>query len=123
MKIFSERVALYVDDEVLVALDGATALQDMGFADVVMAHTRDSALKLLSETPIDIAILDINLGRGETSFEIAARANELGVKVVFTTGYQVNDLPEFLRVHQILEKPVTTERLRTAMETTLRKDP
>lgn len=50
---------------------------------------------LENDTP-DIALLDVNLGREETSFSVAIKLHEMGVPIVFLSGYSpsVVDVPE-----------------------------
>ena len=64
-------MALCLDDEVLVSLDLGDTLREFGIGEVLTASTLESARALVADRRIDVAVLDINLGQGETSFEIA----------------------------------------------------
>lgn len=83
--------ALYVEDEILIALDGQDILSSLGFGEVRMAHTLDDGLKLLEDQEIDFALLDINLGNDETTAPIAEQMTKRGTPFVFATGYNAGE--------------------------------
>ncbi|WP_171060709.1 response regulator [Poseidonocella sp. HB161398] len=107
---------LCLDDEVLVAIDMAEILAERGFSDVSTAFTLRSAGELLDRKPIRLAILDVNLGHGETSFEIARRIEEAGGTVVFASGYGMSQLPEEFHGNTILSKPIHENALTAALD-------
>ncbi|MBE3638330.1 response regulator [Mangrovicoccus algicola] len=111
-----DRAVLCLDDEVLVAIDMADMLSENGFSDVSTAFTLRSAAELLERKEIGLAILDVNLGHGETSFEIARRVEEAGGTVVFASGYGAAQLPEEFRGNTILSKPIHERALTAALD-------
>lgn len=78
---------LYVEDEPLIAMDGEAMLREIGFDDVVVALTLADAQAAIDTQGFDLALMDINLGSGETSMPIAATLSERGTRVVFASGY------------------------------------
>jgi PAS domain S-box-containing protein len=82
------RRVLLVEDEPLVALEAAAALEELGCEVVGPAATLEEALRLAaSEAPrLDVAVLDVNLG-GRASFPVADLLAGHGVPVVHVTGY------------------------------------
>ena len=67
------------------------------------------------ETQLDAALLDINLGRGETVYPVADRLNELGIPYLFATGdVRVIDDPAH-RARPRLNKPVSRGDLLRAL--------
>ena len=106
---------LCLDDEVLVAIDVADALRDLGFEDVTTAFTVKGAREVLEAKPIAIAVLDVNLGHGETSFEIARKVAAEGGAVVFASGYNASGLPEEFRDSPLVSKPIHEKLLARAL--------
>ena len=108
-------VVLLVEDNMIIALDAEDMLLSLGADRVIVASTAADALHLLeSETP-SFALLDVNLGL-HTSFAIAARLREMGVRHMFATGYGngINYPPEH-RSTLAITKPYTSETIANAL--------
>ena len=76
---------LILDDEALILMDLRFALEDEG-ATVSEARTANAALELIAAQTPDVAVLDVNLGRGRTCEPVALRLRELGVPFLLHTG-------------------------------------
>jgi len=63
---------LIVEDDPIIALEIAHVLRTEGYRIAGTAHSAVRAVDMLASNDIDFAILDINLGRGETGIEVAA---------------------------------------------------
>lgn len=83
----SNRHALYVEDEVLIGLEGKRILLRMGFASVTLAHDLSAACNHVKIHPIDFALLDIDLAKGTTSLDLARELDDAGVPIVFASGH------------------------------------
>jgi light-regulated signal transduction histidine kinase (bacteriophytochrome) len=83
--LLAGKTVLLVEDNMIIAMDGEDALRDLG-AEVVTAATVGRALEAIAITPIDMAVLDFNLGQ-ETSILVADKLAEKGVPFLFATGY------------------------------------
>lgn len=82
-----QRKLLVVEDEVLVAMQMAMLMENLGWSIVGPASSLKEADQLLAdEEEIDFAILDVNL-RGESVFPIAETLHQRGVPILFHTGY------------------------------------
>lgn len=77
---------LIVEDEPLTALDLRYACEDAGFQAVVVTTSRQAMEALGSNTAITGAILDLNLGRGESCEAIARALRERDIPFVVHTG-------------------------------------
>jgi CheY-like chemotaxis protein len=109
------RRVLIVEDEYFVADDIARALEKLGAVVVGPLASRDEALALFaSQTPIDVAVLGINL-RGEAIYPLADALRRRGVPFVFTTGYAEASVPEAYRSIQRWEKPFDADKLVEAL--------
>lgn len=98
---------LLVEDEPLVAMMMEDLLTDLGCARVETFAALGPAMSWLERqaAPPDGAVLDVNLGGGETVFPLAAALRDRGVPFVFATGYGVLPSSGFADAPLIL-KPV-----------------
>lgn len=95
---------LYVEDEVIVALDVAEGLADeLGF-DVHVVHNLSAAQAKCDCTAFDFALLDMNLGNGERSIGLGLKLAQKGTHVVFASGYNRDEIDE-IKSFQLVEKP------------------
>ena len=78
---------LLVEDNMVIALDAADILEGEGAEEVLAAATAQQAMELLDANTIDLAILDINLGRSATSLTVAEALVERGIPFLLATGY------------------------------------
>ncbi|MXQ06309.1 response regulator [Alphaproteobacteria bacterium GH1-50] len=113
--IFSDRSILYVEDEIIVALEISEHLRDLGFSDVRVAHTLRAAERELEKGVPDFALLDVNLGNGERTSELGISLREQGTRVLFASGYNKGELSERLQAFDFLEKPTSHEDIRNAL--------
>jgi DNA-binding NarL/FixJ family response regulator len=74
-----------------------------------VATTAD-AMRLVSESAPDAAIVDINLRDGELSYELIDWLQDRGIRIVVLTGYSDVSLQEG-KVAVILQKPARDEVL------------
>jgi DNA-binding response OmpR family regulator len=106
----ARRRILVVEDEPLVAIMAAAALEKAGCTVVGPAPTLAEALRLAEEERLDAAVLDRNLG-GQCSDSVAERLRERGILFAVVTGYADTGLPlEFAEVPS-LAKPFEPDKL------------
>lgn len=87
------RRILVVEDEFLIAEDIASILEVLGYQVVGPAPTVPAALGLIAREKLDLALLDVNLGR-TTSAPIAAELFKRHLPFIVVTGYgdlQIDD--------------------------------
>ncbi|MCC7048854.1 MAG: response regulator [Alphaproteobacteria bacterium] len=102
---------LVVEDEALIAIMMKEELADLGFDVVGPLSTLPQAIAAARDAAIDVAILDLNLGK-QSSFDVAEILQARGVPFVFVTGYNAGAInPRFSHV-PLLEKPVDLRALR-----------
>lgn len=107
---------LVVEDEMLPALSLASTLEMAGFEVVGPACRLNEALELLDEHGCSLAILDVNLGRDETSEELAHRLKERGIPFFVTSGYSAQDRPAVYRGVPSFAKPVGVRAILSAVQ-------
>jgi ActR/RegA family two-component response regulator len=109
------RRILVVEDEFLIALDLAYALEDIGAEVVGPVATVDAALAVVhSSETLHGATLDVTLGR-EVSFPVAEALQQRGLPFVLLTGYSDDALPPHLRDVPRCDKPFDVTKIVTAL--------
>lgn len=101
---------LVVEDDAFLAMTLAMDLEDAGYDVVGPFMTVAKALVGLAAHPVDLGILDMNLG-DETSETVAAALTAKGIPFVVATGYNDAKLTGAFEGARILTKPYLTEDL------------
>lgn len=109
MTVLTGLRVLVVEDEFLIAAALCDMLQDSGAVIVGPAATVEQAIKLLQESPVDAALLDMNLN-GQWSDPVAEDLQQRRTPFVFTTGYGVNPRAEKFGVRTV-SKPYSWEEI------------
>ena len=97
---------LIVEDDALLALDLKGHMERAGFSVIGPAASASKALELLAQTGCDAAILDVHLGRGQTSEPVALQLRSRGTPFVTVTAYSHEHRPEAYSGFPALSKPV-----------------
>lgn len=100
---------LILDDDPLIALDMAMAVEDDGDAQVIVAGTLSEAAKL-NLNDLDVAVLDVNLGF-QTSYAFARQLLNAGIPIAFASGSQWCEVPVDLRDILFLSKPCSRSKM------------
>lgn len=109
-------MVMVLEDNFMIAKEMRARLMDAGFPNVEMVPSAEQARALLDATTPAMAVLDINLGHGETSEGIANELLSRRVPFMFVTGFgEENNLPPHLQQAQVLTKPVTTRDVVSAV--------
>ena len=95
----------------MVALLIEDLVADAGGWVVASASTAAAAEALARDSEADLALLDVNLGEGQTSFVAADILRARGVPFAFLTGYGPQGVRADLRDAPILGKPVDPDQL------------
>jgi DNA-binding response OmpR family regulator len=100
---------LVLEDEPIIAFDLQQALEDVGIK-AVMARNCKEAAKRMADSPIDGAILDVNLGHGETCERVALALRAKSIPFILNTG-DLDRSGELLRKIEapIVAKPTPAE--------------
>ena len=108
-KPLSAKRLLIVEDEFLLAMELADAVEEMG-AEIAALTGRLSEAMEAADALIDGALIDVQLGN-EKSFPLVEKLNAAGIPLILMTGYDVNVLPEAMRQHPRLTKPFSPAQL------------
>jgi CheY-like chemotaxis protein len=114
------RKVLVVEDEALIAMLTCDYLEELGCSVVGPFATSDKAMAALEKEAVDLAILDVNLGSGRTSFPVAHALRERSTPFMFATGYGSSGVREEFPTAPVLAKPFTDTQLAAELAALLR---
>lgn len=106
---------LIAEDEPMVAALLEDLLTDAGYR-VFVGETLYQATALAGENAIDVAILDVRLGKQE-SFPLADSLRQRGVPLLFASGHGRDGLPERFADASVLQKPYDMKALKQMLVT------
>lgn len=112
---------LCLDDEPLITADLAEHLRGLGVGHVAEAFALQEATDLANAVHFDVALLDVNLGRGEQSFALAAALRAKGTRIAFLTG-SVDDHAAIAQLgDHMIGKPFTLAQITASLTTLVQK--
>lgn len=114
----SRPLVLVLEDEWVTAAYLQQLLAEAGYHILGPAACAGSALQLIGQRTPNIALLDVGL-RGERGFSLARALVERSIPVVLMTGYSAADIPEDLRRHPSITKPISNGTLLACVGTLL----
>jgi len=101
---------LIVEDSWEVGTGLKMLLEAWGAEIVGPVATAEDAMRLVSERPPDVALVDINLRNGEQSYELIDRLHTQGIRIIVISGY-ADVSPAKDKVVAVLQKPMRDEVL------------
>jgi DNA-binding NtrC family response regulator len=111
----SDAAILYLEDEIIVALDTSQTLTELGFSTVHLCHNLRRAQALSEKLSAgDFALLDVNIAGEGLSIELGRDLLARGVHVVFASGYNRHEMEAEHAGLPFVEKPLTAETIRDA---------
>ena len=112
-ELLAECSVLVVEDEPLIALDVQSALAGAG-ATIISAGNTTDAVRLVANTKLSAAVLDVDLGDLDcwVVCRLLARAN---VPFVFYTGYMQSEVFKDWPDAPVLAKPASHEQIVAAV--------
>ncbi len=107
---------LIVEDELLIALELESLLQDEGHDVVGIAASSAEALALTAKLVPDLAFVDIHLSDGPTGIEVARQlADQNDVTVLFMTANAKRIPEDFAGARGVIAKPYTERGVKEAL--------
>ncbi|KCZ51557.1 hypothetical protein HY2_11150 [Hyphomonas pacifica] len=101
---------LVVEDEAIIAIDVAAALEDCGYEVIGPVGSVYEALQLLDNVQCHGAVVDVDLA-GETADPIAERLMNAGIPFVTVSGSSRDAAGKAYESSPFLTKPILTQRL------------
>ena len=113
---------LIIEDEALVAMELRFVLEDLGYEVAGVCATAKGALDTVSETDIDLALVDIHLSDGPTGIDLGRRlGQDMGVSVLFMTANPGMVREGVAGTIGVLSKPTDERAVQTAVDYALRR--
>jgi DNA-binding response OmpR family regulator len=107
---------LIVEDEPLIAMMLEDFLQELGHRVAAIAESVEGALARVEAGGFDIAILDVHLRGGATSWPVADRMAAAGLPFILATGGHLDPPPARHAGAPVLGKPFTMDEVRAALD-------
>ncbi len=106
----SRKRLLIVEDEYLVAMDLAYAVEELGAEVSEIAGSLEKAM-MAADRDIDGALIDVQLGE-EKSFPVIEKLAAAQIPFILMTGYHVSILPENMHHYPRIMKPFSDRELK-----------
>ncbi len=108
---------LVVEDEILIALELESLLQDAGHQVVGIAASYNEAVSMSADLAPDLAFVDIHLTDGPTGVDVARiLAEDHHVMVLFMTANAKRIPEDFTAAQGVIAKPYTERGVRQALD-------
>jgi DNA-binding response OmpR family regulator len=107
-----------VEDEVLILALIEDMLDEIGCTIAASASTVQQALRKMTDTHFDVAVLDVNLGDAAV-FPVAEAMRARGLPIIFTTGAGSESLPADWKAWPVLRKPYQLAELAVELRAAL----
>lgn len=117
--VLAGKRVMIVEDEMLVALMIEDLLADLGCETVGPFGSVAQALSAAGTEPIDLAVLDVNLG-GEMVYPVAERLGERDIPFLFVSGYGDDAISEGYVGWKVCAKPFRAKELARMMASLLK---
>ncbi len=110
-----------VEDEAIASMGLRHELESFGYSVPAEFRTGEEAIEAVPRLLPDLVLMDIRLGEGMDGIETGALIQgQFNVPVVYLTAYAVPDmLNRVTEIFDCLTKPVASEQLRLAIDTTI----
>ncbi|HEX8590938.1 HWE histidine kinase domain-containing protein [Pseudomonas sp.] len=117
----SNACVLIVEDQLIIAVGLEQILAGAGIQNVITVGSDAGAMKLLATLKPDVAVLDINLGKG-TSIPVADELTRQNIPFIFATGYGVSSsgIPDRLKHVPVVRKPYDAASILLSLQTLIR---
>lgn len=107
---------LLLEDNFIIAREMKDQLREFGAAEVEVFSNAADALDYLAHDEVSLGVLDINLGKQQTSAEVAQRLEDLKVPFLFVSGYsEHSEMPLKFPNAPLLTKPVSNDELQNLL--------
>jgi CheY-like chemotaxis protein len=123
MRPLAGKRVLVLEDEPLIGIVLVDILEDAGCVVLGPAYDVPQALNLLTTDTVDCAVLDVNLGSGQTSAAVADALEERSIPFIFATGYGEGALRSKDRAKFRVDKPYDDFQICDTLRKCLERQP
>ena len=114
--LLTGKCVLLVEDEVSIVGHLEELLGTLGYREIFFATNLADAEQIAEFEAIDVAILDVNLEGGTNTIELGRGLARKGVRVLFMSGFNGEEMSRATRGFEFVEKPLSLPRLKAALQ-------
>lgn len=119
----SRALLLVAEDEFVVALDLEISLEEKGYAVCGIALTAEDVVRLAERSPVDLAVIDVNLAGGSNGLEAVKLMRErFSVPSIVVSGHARSEEAKAAGAVGLMSKPIDIKQLLRLIEYVLGKD-
>lgn len=107
---------LLVEDEIMIALEVSDMIEELGHDVVGPAFSAADGRDIVGRERIDLALIDVNLGRGTTSEPVAEALRAQAIPFVYVTAYDRTHVPFARPGEPIVSKPLSLDALSATLD-------
>ncbi len=107
---------LLVEDEISIVGHLEELLGKLGYREIFFATNLTDAEQITATETLDVAILDVNLGGGVQTVDLGRALAKKGVRILFMSGFNAEDMARATRGFEFVEKPLSLPRLKAALQ-------
>jgi len=114
---------LVVEDEAIAAMAIEDMIEKMGYQVCASVSFGDEAVKIAAAEKPALVLMDIHIHGPVNGIEAAGRIRELGIPIIFTTGFfdaRMRKKATALKPLAYLVKPLDHEQLKTIIKSVFR---
>lgn len=119
----SRALLLVAEDEFVVALDLEISLEEKGYAVCGIALTAEDAVRLAERSPVDLAVVDVNLAGGSNGLDAVKLMRErFSVPSIVVSGHARSEEAKAAGAVGLMSKPIDIKQLLRLIECVLGKE-
>ena len=114
--LLTGKCILLVEDEVSIVAHLEELLSTLGYREIFFATSLSDAEQIAETEKLDVALLDVNLERNTQTVELGRALAKKGVRIVFMSGFNAEEMALATRGFEFVEKPLSLPRLKAALQ-------
>ncbi len=114
--LLTGKCILLVEDEVSIVAHLEELLSTLGYREIFFATSLSDAKQIAETEQLDVALLDVNLDRNTQTVELGRTLARKGVRIVFMSGFNAEEMALATRGFEFVEKPLSLPRLKAALQ-------
>jgi DNA-binding NtrC family response regulator len=119
----SKALLLVAEDEFVVALDLEISLEEKGYAVCGIALTAEDAVRLAERSPVDLAVVDVQLAGGSNGLDAVKLMRErFSVPSIVVSGHARSEEAKAAGAVGLMSKPIDIKQLLRLIEYVLGKE-
>ena len=114
---------LLVEDDIAIAEQIERLLKTLGYGEVLVVTSLQDAQEVTANDDVEVALLDVNMADGMQTVGLGRSLAANGVKVLFMSGFNPEEMARATRGFEFVEKPLSLPRLKAALQRAFLRTP